>query len=173
VWQLGLTPKGYAKAEIPGFGRNKRVHRVSYELHIGQIPEGLTIDHLCGVKSCCNPDHLEPVDAVENFKRWSRAQGHTGTNKHILRPGTGKGGWQRFQTHCVNGHEYTPENTTSLPNGNRRCKACRSERADERNARRRARRAATRISRRGGERQTGSGQLAQFDGIARHRGDSL
>jgi hypothetical protein len=45
-------------------------HRISYGLFIGPIPDSLTIDHLCRVKRCVRPDHLEVVTALEN---WSRA----------------------------------------------------------------------------------------------------
>ena len=48
------------------------VHRVSYEHHKGPIPEGLTIDHLCRVKLCVNPDHLEAVTQAENNRRIPR-----------------------------------------------------------------------------------------------------
>src|SRR5690606_41377855 len=50
-------------------------HRVAWELLMGPIPEGLTIDHLCHNKLCVNPDHLEPVTFGENA---SRARNHPG-----------------------------------------------------------------------------------------------
>jgi hypothetical protein len=46
-----------------------KVHRVVYRLLVGTIPEGLTLDHLCFVPCCCNPDHLEPVTRAENTRR--------------------------------------------------------------------------------------------------------
>lgn len=48
-------------------------HRVSYELFVGPIPEGLTIDHLCRVTLCVNPEHLEPVPLQENLRRRDEA----------------------------------------------------------------------------------------------------
>jgi hypothetical protein len=46
-----------------------RAHRVAYELVVGPIPAGLTLDHLCVVRHCVNPAHLEPVTAIENVVR--------------------------------------------------------------------------------------------------------
>jgi hypothetical protein len=74
VW-LGCTAgSGYAQFKY----RRKRVsiHRLSYELHRGPIPKGLTIDHLCRNTLCINPDHLEAVTVVENLKRGHKARGH-------------------------------------------------------------------------------------------------
>jgi hypothetical protein len=69
VWQRSLTEKGYGRGPVPGFAGNSRVHRATYELYVGPIPEGLVIDHLCCVKACCNPDHLEAVTDEENRRR--------------------------------------------------------------------------------------------------------
>lgn len=46
-----------------------QAHRASYERHIGPIPEGLHVDHLCANRACINPAHLEPVTMQENIKR--------------------------------------------------------------------------------------------------------
>jgi hypothetical protein len=49
-------------------------HRVAYELCKGPVPDGLSIDHLCCVRLCVNPDHLEAVTCAENNLRraaWS------------------------------------------------------------------------------------------------------
>lgn len=90
-------------------GHNTRVHRVVYELLIGSIPDGLTIDHLCRVRHCVNPTHLEPVTGRENTLR---GFGHTAVNAR--------------KTHCIHGHPFTPENThhySSRPKA-RICRAC-------------------------------------------------
>jgi HNH endonuclease len=71
-------------------------HRLVYEMLVGRIPEGMTLDHLCRVRRCCNPDHLDVVTLQENWRRSP---------------------W--FQpTHCRKGHE--------LMNNNRhgKCRTC-------------------------------------------------
>lgn len=67
-----------------GYGRinidrsNIGAHRFAYELLVGPIPEGLQIDHLCRVRACVNPAHLEPVTVSENVRREMFARGHGG-----------------------------------------------------------------------------------------------
>jgi hypothetical protein len=72
-------------------------------LHVGPIPEGLTIDHLCRAIRCVNPAHLEPVTNAENIRRAALANA---------------------RSHCPHGHEYTPENSYFDPKGGRRCREC-------------------------------------------------
>ena len=68
-WEWGgyISPLGYGK-----FNANRRqvmAHRYSYLRYVGEIPDGLTIDHLCRNRSCVNPAHLEPVTQRENVMR--------------------------------------------------------------------------------------------------------
>lgn len=64
---------GAANAE--GYGRiwfNDRLdytHRVAYKLMVGEIPDGLDLDHRCRRTACCNPAHLEPVTRAVNLAR--------------------------------------------------------------------------------------------------------
>lgn len=104
-WTAGGDGNGYGYFRVGA----KRVlaHRFVYELLVGPIPEGLQIDHLCRVRACCNPDHLEAVTQRENLLRGA---GHPAVNA--------------AKTHCVNGHEFTPENTY-VWHGGRHCRACR------------------------------------------------
>lgn len=70
----GPASNGYGRIGV-GTQRQRRsrlAHRVSYELLVGPIPDGLVLDHLCGVRHCVNPDHLEPVTQKENVRRWTR-----------------------------------------------------------------------------------------------------
>lgn len=73
VWQSCLSPDGYAVMTIQG-DQSNYVSRWSYQLHGGTIPEGYEIDHLCRVRHCVNPDHLEPVTHAENLRRAREAQ---------------------------------------------------------------------------------------------------
>src|SRR5262249_40016004 len=69
-WQGSLNPRGYGKIGTGGRHGTALVHRVAWEIAVEPIPNGLTIDHLCRNKRCVNPDHLEPVTALENHRRW-------------------------------------------------------------------------------------------------------
>jgi hypothetical protein len=114
-----LDKQGYGR--ILHDGEKRLVHRVAYELCIGPIPDGYEVDHLCGIRNCVNPAHLEAVTAIENTRR--AAGGHA------------------QQTHCDHGHEFTPENTRIVdrPNGKQRaCRRCDARRARESRARRAA-----------------------------------
>ncbi len=106
LWRGSRNDRGYGRIGTWREG-GFYTHRVSYELAYGEIPEGLTIDHLCRNTSCLNPTHLEAVTIAENLRR--------GT---VL------------ITHCPHGHEYTAENTYRRPdNPNKReCLYCRNHR---------------------------------------------
>lgn len=67
IWKNSPAGNGYGRISVNN--TLQYAHRVSYELHIGPIPDGLTIDHLCRVQMCVNPAHLEPVTLAENTRR--------------------------------------------------------------------------------------------------------
>lgn len=52
-------------------GKKVYAHRTMYEQHVGPIPKGLVLDHLCRCSHCIRPDHLEPVTNAENVRRGS------------------------------------------------------------------------------------------------------
>jgi hypothetical protein len=71
LWTAHVNPRtGYVQFRIGGrSGKMVLAHRWSYEHFVGPIPDGLQIDHLCRVRHCVNPSHLEPVTARENRLR--------------------------------------------------------------------------------------------------------
>lgn len=69
MWTAAFGDDGYGRTSAGRARKNLRVHRYVYELLVGEIPDGLEIDHLCMNKACCNPDHLEPVTHAENMRR--------------------------------------------------------------------------------------------------------
>lgn len=71
VWNGARNRKGYGSVSN-GKNGSSLAHRKAYELAIGPIPEGLTIDHLCENKACVRPAHLEPVTRSENSARYYR-----------------------------------------------------------------------------------------------------
>lgn len=72
-WLGKRLKKGYGVLTVREPGRKspvkKLAHRVSYEIHVGPIPEGYELDHKCGNAWCCAPAHLEPVETQENIRR--------------------------------------------------------------------------------------------------------
>ncbi len=95
-WTRGTNADGYASfGPVPA-------HRAVYELLVGPIPPGHELDHLCRVRNCVNPHHLEPVTRSENRRRIHRQgpwelrrycrRGHavTGRNRRVWRTGTGR-----------------------------------------------------------------------------------
>lgn len=92
------------------FGVNNRgrlSHRIIYELLVGPIGEGLTLDHLCRVRHCVRPDHLEPVTNRENILR---GESNAAVNAR--------------KTECPYGHRYDEGHVYVRPNGGRECRTC-------------------------------------------------
>ncbi len=69
VWQWALTQGGYGsiRRRAPFF--EAYAHRHYYRLKHGPIEQGLELDHLCKIRRCVNPAHLEPVTSAENTRR--------------------------------------------------------------------------------------------------------
>ncbi len=111
LWMGHIDAGGYGW--VAYHGRDQRAHRASYEAFRGPIPTGLEIDHLCRVRCCVNPDHLEPVTRSENVKR--------GLVPILVR--------QRAAAIecCPAGHSYDEENTYVCGRGWRQCRACRKD----------------------------------------------
>jgi hypothetical protein len=114
IWLGSLNTNGYGDVSPckATEGRSRLAHRLSYEQANGPIPDGLELDHLCRVRCCINPDHLEPVVKQVNILR-----------------GEGLGARSARKTHCVHGHPLSGSNLkirTQRTNGriHRDCLAC-------------------------------------------------
>ena len=100
-------------------GQTRLAHRVMYEAQIGEIPDGLTLDHLCRNRNCVNPKHLEPVSLGENVLR-----------------GTGPTAVNAKKMKCSKGHRLEGSNLRIDKRGKRVCVKC--QRQHVRNFRERA-----------------------------------
>ena len=105
VWQRSTNPQGYGLIRV-GERKKVGVHRLSYEIHVGPIPEGMVVDHLCRNRACVNPYHLEVV-----------------TNRVNVLRGLGASAQHARKTQCPQGHEYDATNSV----GARICRQCKKE----------------------------------------------
>lgn len=102
-----VTRRGYGQCSIGGKAR--RAHRASYEVAY-EVAYGVTLTpdqflhHVCSVRSCVNPMHLEITNQVD----------HVDSAPHD----------NEQKTHCPHGQEYTPENICWNRNG--RSRECRT-----------------------------------------------
>lgn len=69
IWLLHKSHNGYGRLRLNG--KNIFAHRYYYEKYKGKIPKELQIDHLCKVRLCINPEHLEAVTITTNVRRSS------------------------------------------------------------------------------------------------------
>lgn len=121
LWTGGLTAHSYGSFACEprrpnGHLSSKGAHRYAYEILVGPVPEGLVLDHLCRVKACVCPEHLEPVTNAENLRRGA-------PNVSAL---------NREKTHCDYGHPFSGENLRIRPKtGERQCRACMRRRREE------------------------------------------
>lgn len=107
LWHRRLTRNGYGEISHGKLRTNALAHRLSYQLHKGPIPEGLDLDHLCRVRHCVNPSHLEPVS-----RRVNTLRGINPPAKNAMK------------THCSKGHPFDLFNTLYRYNGRRYCRTC-------------------------------------------------
>jgi hypothetical protein len=111
AWLGTKNDDGYGRTRING--RTYTVHRLVYEHFHGAVPDGAEVCHTCDVRHCVRPSHLFAASHADNIR--------DAKEKGRMRGGN------YGRTHCHRGHEFTPENTTTRPNGARLCKTCRAE----------------------------------------------
>lgn len=112
LWAARKSDSGHGLFSLSNHGRTVRAHRWAYESLVGPIPEGLDLDHLCRIRACVNPDHLEPVTRKENTLR-----------------GFGVTAIFSRQDYCTNGHSLLiSENVYIRKDGTRQCRVCKRER---------------------------------------------
>lgn len=99
LWTGRIYPNGYGQFHA----RTKVVyaHRWSYEFHVGPIPQGKELDHICRVRHCVRPGHLEAVTHRENVRRGNAVKNH-----------------------CIHGHAYNKQNMWLDKHGWKHCRAC-------------------------------------------------
>jgi hypothetical protein len=101
IWTANRNWKGYGQFSYQG--RKVRAHRFAYEQFRTSIPADMTIDHLCRVRHCVNPAHLEVVTMEENIRRGSHGNAAA----------------------CARGHDLTGDDAYVDYRGRRVCRPCR------------------------------------------------
>lgn len=125
-WAASKGSNGYGL--IRSGSTRRCAHRVVYEMLVGPIPNGLELDHLCKNRGCVRPDHLESVTRAENIRRSDQ-----NTVEWQAAGMVAAAAARRCRTHCLRGHEFTPENTRTRGTS-RICRACNSQAQRERRA---------------------------------------
>lgn len=106
-WMGARNKNGYGRCSANS-QKNKYAHRVSYASFVCKIPLGYEVDHICKIRYCVNPDHLEIVDRTENVRRqYGWVKGNDGVYT------------------CKRGHRLTEDNLLrSKDRSNGRCWEC-------------------------------------------------
>ena len=105
-WQWLRPPTHYGYGQLVREGVHWYTHRLAWTVLVGPIPDGMTLDHLCRNRLCCNPDHLELVTPAENKRR--------GYSQNAI---------NARKTHCPSNHEYAGDNLV-VRRGQRCCRQC-------------------------------------------------
>ena len=117
IWTRSVNFNGYGQWSKRGPDQNRMAHTVIWETFNGPLPDGLEMDHLCRVRPCVNPAHLEAVTRTLNNRRST-----TPTALNFLK------------TSCIHGHVFDRENTIIKRRG-RDCRACKYKEQNERRRR--------------------------------------
>lgn len=106
LWMGSLHPERYGIFCVDGRTR-MFAHKWAYKALVGEYEDGLQLDHLCKVRQCVNPAHIDPVTPAVNNRR---------SNSRSAR--------NLMKTHCVRGHPLSGPNLYVNYRGNRECKKC-------------------------------------------------
>ncbi len=112
LWTAYITPDGYGKFKMVGMCRT--AHRMSFGMFVHEIQDGNDADHLCQVRHCVNPVHIQDIPSIAH-----KILGHT------------------RKTHCKQGHPFSPENTFRDARRSRVCRTCRKRIVDAYNHKKR------------------------------------
>jgi hypothetical protein len=123
LWMASCNQWGYGHFKLT---KTKPIgaHVFAYRHYVGPIPEGLELDHLCRVRCCCNPRHLEAVTHQENCARGVSDESMRKTQAEYAKI-------KKLKTHCKRGHEYATHAVISPKNGVRTCRTCAIEKMAE------------------------------------------
>lgn len=105
IWTGLIGHNGYGKTKIKF--RTLLAHRAFYEHYKGAIPDGFQVDHLCAMRNCVNPDHLEAVPPHINN---ARSESPSALN--------------RMKDDCKRGHPLSGDNLFVNNRGQRICRIC-------------------------------------------------
>lgn len=111
TWKASTLPFGYGLIRLGK--RRIPAHKLAWQEVHGPVPQGLCVLHQCDNPPCVNPAHLflgTKADNNRDMKNKGRANSHN-----------------RGRTHCIRGHEYSPENTYTNPRTKgRSCVECKN-----------------------------------------------
>lgn len=97
LWSRAITKQGYGT--YTWNGKQRQVHRISYEAYLGSIPPKLVVDHICYVGHCVNPQHLQLVTIKQNTENRRGATKRSQTGVRGVYLDNKRGGYRATVVH--------------------------------------------------------------------------